>query len=58
MLLDSEEEHRVEQVVRFETDCSETHVDLLVVGLEGTADGLEGAHLDEMLRMSVGDVGM
>lgn len=66
MLLDSEEEHRVEQVVGFETDCSETHAevwaethaDLLADGLEDTADGLEGAEPDEMLRMSVGDVGM
>lgn len=51
MLLDSEEEHRVEQVVGFETDCSETHADLL-------ADGLEEDAEEEMVRMSVGDVGM
>ena len=57
MLLDSEEEHRVEHVVGFETDCTEKHADLLAVGLEDTADGLEEAEPDEILRMSVGEVG-
>ena len=51
MLLDSEEEHWVEHVAGFETDCSETHAEVW-------ADGLEGAEPYESVRMSVGDVGM
>ena len=47
MLLGSKEEHGVEHVVGFETDCSETNAEVWADGLEDTADGLEGAEPEE-----------
>ena len=74
MLLGSEEEHRVEHVVGFETDCSETHTEVWAevheevrtAESEGDTEGWdevmnEACWLDseeESVRMSVGDVGM